>query len=196
MEVKVKPAKPIDEMWTDVVNAARITVGKHIYGKVPSIEFKKRILRAEHTPINLLVFDIFLKGIPTFVSQQFSRHIIAGRHEPIHKTDINHFVRTQRSDRTGIDRSNLSQTEPVEHLIRANAKGLIDMSRKRLCNVASPEAIKAWKLVREKIFEIEPLVPEVMVPDCIYRGHCREIQPCGFDKTNKFLKELERYKNF
>lgn len=36
----------------------------------------------------------------------------------------------------------------------------------------------------------------VMVPECVYRnGLCPEIKSCGYNKTEKFKKELEYYKD-
>jgi hypothetical protein len=185
----------IDKMWIEVLNAARRTVNKNSIEKVPSETFKKNILKSEHSPIRLMWFKITMIGIPTHISQQFSRHIISGMHEQIEKTDSDDFVRTQRTDRTGIDRSQLSQIEPVEHLIIANAKGLIDMSRKRLCKKADPDAVKWWK---EVVIEMEKICPELaekMKPDCYYRGHCYEIESCGLYKSNLFEKELDKYRN-
>ena len=42
--------------WTEVVNRARTTVGKEELGKEPSDTFKRKILRAEHSPIRSLIY--------------------------------------------------------------------------------------------------------------------------------------------
>ena len=34
-----------------------------------------------------------------------------------------------------------------------------------------------------------------MVPNCIYRGRCPEMNTCGYYKTDKFKKELDEYWN-
>jgi len=194
IEVIVKPLYPLEDMWRNVLNDARITVGKdELNGKV-SDGFKMAILRSEHSPIRNLMFRIKMVNIPTFVSQQFSRHQIAGIHEPVHKTDVEHFVRTQRSDRTGLDRSELSQIEPVEHNMTINAQGLIDMSRKRTCKMASLEARVAWNHLIIELKQIEPLLTERMVPDCVYRGVCPEIEPCGYITTKHYQTTKARYR--
>ena len=190
MEVKAKPLYSLDEMWLNVLNDARITVGKADSAKQVPDKFKEQILRSEHSPIRNLIFKVEFKGIPTFVSQQYSRHQISGIHEPVHKTDVEHFVVTQRSDRTGIDRSQLSQTEPVTQRMTINAQGLIDMSRKRLCRKASAEARQAWNLLKDEISLIEPWLAGRMVPDCIYRGVCPEIESCGYDCSNYYYTQF------
>lgn len=193
-EIIVKPLYPLEDMWRNVLNDARITVGKdEVDGRV-SDGFKKAILRSEHSPIRNLMFRIKMVNIPTFVSQQFSRHQIAGIHEPVHKTDVEHFVRTQRSDRTGVDRSELSQIAPVEHNMVINAQGLIDMSRKRICQKASIEARAIWNRLMIELKEIEPLLVKRMVPDCIYRGVCPELGPCSYITTKHYQETKAKYR--
>ena len=87
------------------------------------------------------------------------------------KLGIEHWVSTQRSDRTGIDRNKLPQDTLVNHECEANAQALINISRKRLCYQASPETRQAWKAVKEKVKEVEPELASCMVKDCIYRGN-------------------------
>lgn len=43
---------------------------------------------------------------------------------------------------------------------------------------------------------IKPYEPElysVCVRECVYRGRCTEMKSCGFDKTEQFKEELDRY---
>ena len=78
----------------------------------------------------------------------------------------------------------------------ANAQALINISRKRLCNCASKETREAWKQVQESIREVDPIMAEKMVPECIYRGFCPEfMNPCGYSKTPQFEEALKRYRN-
>ena len=112
-----------------------------------------------------------------------------------HKIGIEHFVKTQRSDRTGVDRAQLPQGAPVNHECFANAQALITISRKRLCSCASPETRKAWELVRDEVRKIEPELAHCMVKECVYRGFCPEMFGCGYDKTERFQEDVKRYRS-
>lgn len=107
---------------------------------------------------------------------------------------IEHFVATQRTDRTGINRDELEQGNLVNHECDANAQALINISRKRLCHCASPETRKAWQLVKDEVGKIEPELAKCMVKECVYRnGLCPEMFPCGYNKSEAFEKELKDY---
>ena len=95
--------------------------------KEPSVEFKKSILIAEHSPIRDIIVKWLWEGIPHWVGVHWVRH------------KWEKFVRTQREDRAGIPRSELSQTEPQNFTGEANIQHLIDTGRKRLCYMAAPE---------------------------------------------------------
>lgn len=107
---------------------------------------------------------------------------------------IEHFVATQRTDRTGISRDELRQGNLVNHECDGNAQALITVSRRRLCNCASPETRKAWQLVKDEVAKIEPELSRCMVKECVYRnGLCPEVFPCGYNHTEAFEKELKEY---
>lgn len=110
-----------------------------------------------------------------------------------HKIGIEHFVKTQRTDRTGEDRNQLLQSAQVTHECEADAQALINISRKRLCSSASPETRQAWQLVKNEVMKVEPELAECMVRECVYRGFCPEMFGCGYDKTNQFLEERKLY---
>jgi hypothetical protein len=169
--------------WRDVADSARTTVGKTKGEKEPSSSWKKKMLLAEHSPIRHLIFSWKWLNLKYWVSVHFVRH----------KFGIEHFVRTQRTDRTGKDRNKASQDSFVEHGCLANAQAIINISRKRLCSQASPETRQAWKSVLKNLKE--PELISVCVPDCIYRGHCYEINPCGYSKTEKYKEALINYRN-
>ena len=173
-----------EDNWQDVKNATMTTIGKTT-GKYPDSTWKLKLLRSEHSPIRKLKFSWRWKDLPYWVSVHLVRH----------KYGIEHFVKTQRSDRTGADRNALPQGALVIHECEANAQALISISRKRLCACASPETRQAWQLVKEKVRECEPELAECMVKECIYRGFCPEMFGCGFDKTGQFQKELNSYRN-
>lgn len=111
-----------------------------------------------------------------------------------HKIGIEHWVSTQRSDRTGVSRDELPQGALVNHACEADAQALINISRKRLCSCASPETREAWQLVREEVAKTEPELASCMVRECIYRGFCPEMFSCGYDQTEAFKKELTAYR--
>lgn len=78
----------------------------------------------------------------------------------------------------------------------ANAQALINISRKRLCSCASKETREAWKQVVEKIREIDPVLADKLVPECLYRGFCPEfMHSCGYANTEKFQEDLKKYRN-
>ena len=171
--------------WADVLDAARSTVNKEALNQEPSDNFKRRILMAEHSPIRLLNYKWKWTGIKSWISQHFARH----------NKFAEHFVTTQRTDRTGINRDELRQDELVNHIMAANTQEIIAISRKRLCSNASEETQQEWQLVVEGIRAIDPILADILHPDCVYRGHCYEINSCNFHKTKKFQTVLEKYRN-
>lgn len=169
--------------WQAVKDAAMNTIGKE-GGKYPSSGWKRKILLAEHSPIRRLTFTIRMEDLPYWVSVHLVRH----------KIGVEHWVRTQRTDRTGVDRAQLPQDAPVEHTIEVNAQALISISRRRLCHQAAPETRQAWKAVLNTLAEKEPELRSVCVRECIYRGYCPEMKPCGYADTSMFQLELEEYR--
>ena len=107
--------------------------------KEPSDNFKRKILRAEHSPIRSLIFCFKISNIKSWVATHFVRHHVG----------VEKWVRTQRTDRTGVNRDELPQGAEVEMELEANAQALINMSRKRLCNQASPETREVMEAIKE-----------------------------------------------
>lgn len=107
---------------------------------------------------------------------------------------ITHWVRTQRTDRTGVDRSELPQGAFVEHEFEVNAQSAINISRKRLCYQASPETRQAWEAVVDKIHEEQPEIASCCVKECVYRGFCPEYYSCGYYKKDEYKAELAEYR--
>jgi hypothetical protein len=171
--------------WREIANSANTTINKVEGEKEPSSIWKKRMLLCEHSPIRQLLIKCKWYDLKSWVSVHFVRH----------KFGIEHWVRTQRTDRTSIDRDNLPQSNFVEHEIEANAQSIINISRKRLCYNASTETRRAWKAVIESIKEEQPELYSVCVPDCIYRGWCYEFKSCGYYKTNEYKYKLNEYRN-
>ena len=176
--------------WKRVLNAARRTIGKKPVDKEPSNSWKAKLLLAEHSPIRLLEFDWTWGEIQQWVTTHLVRH-----HEGCEK-----FVHTQRVDRNpeleGLSRDELPQGLLNDMDMTANAQALINISRKRLCSCASKETREAWKQVKEAIREVDPIMADKMVPECIYRGFCPEfINPCGYANTKKYQDDLIKYRN-
>jgi hypothetical protein len=171
------------DYWQDIKNATMNTIGKN-NGKYPIEEWKRQLLLSEHSPIRKLKISWRWLDLKYWVSVHLVRHWLG----------IVHFVSTQRTDRTGLSRDELPQDSLVNHECEANAQALINISRKRLCNCASPETRQAWQLVKDKVAEVEPELAKCMVKDCLYRGHCYEMFSCNYHKTEAFKKELEEYR--
>ena len=170
--------------WSSVLNSARTTVGKVAARKNPSSTWKKKILLAEHSPIRLLILNWKWSNLKSWVSVHFVRH----------KIGIEHFVKTQRTDRTGIPRDRASQDTFVDHECVGNAQSIINISRKRLCTCASPETRIAWKEFLESLKDREPELYGVCVRECIYRGFCPELSPCGYSRSKEYEEKLLVYR--
>ena len=153
--------------WEEVVSDCRATVGKPPLGHEPSTEFKRKILISEHSPIRDISVKWKWHNIKSWVATHWVRH----------KWEC--FVKTQRTDRTGIDRDKLPQDAPVDFTGDANAQALIDTMRKRLCHTAAPETREYAEDFKRALLAIEPELSDVLVPNCCYRGFCPEMQSCG-----------------
>lgn len=173
-----------EDNWQDIKNSTLNTIGKTT-GSYPTSEWKLRMLMSEHSPIRRGKFYWRWKGLKYWVSTHFVRH----------KIGIEHYVTTQRTDRTGIDRDELLQGALVNHACEADCQTLINISRKRLCNCAAKDTREAWQKVKDKVKECgETELASRMVPECVYRnGLCPEMFSCGYNKTEAFKKELEEY---
>ena len=42
---------------------------------------------------------------------------------------------------------------------------------------------------------VDPIIADFLVPNCIYRGFCPEVNSCGYWKSDKFKKDLNNYRN-
>lgn len=152
--------------WREVVDDCRATVGKETLGKEPSDKFKRGILIAEHSPIRDIIVKWRWRNMPHWVTVHWVRH------------KWEKFVRTQRTDRTGVDRSKLPQDEPQDFVGEANTQHLIDTYRKRLCYMASPETRLYAEDFKTVLLDPQPQISNVLVPNCVYRCGCPEINGC------------------
>lgn len=184
----MKPKITITQVtpWKRALNAARKTVGKQPLDKEPSDKWKNQMLLAEHSPIRLVEWDISFESLRQWVSVHLVRHFLG----------FIPFVHSQREDRRKLDcsRDELPQGSLNDMDVAVNAQALINVSRKRLCMCASKETREAWQLVKDEMQKQDPIMAKHMVRNCIYRGFCPEMNGCGYDKTETFKKELEKYR--
>lgn len=182
MEVKLTKVKGD---WEEVANRARTTVGKDELGKEPSDKFKRKILMAEHSPIRGLVYCFKITNLKSWVATHLVRHHVG----------VEKWVRTQRTDRTGVNRDEIPQGAEVEMELEANAQALINMSRKRLCSQASLETKQVMQEIKKEVSKRDEFLARIMVKECIYRGFCPEMKSCNYDKTPEFQEELQKYRD-
>lgn len=160
---------PTDEDWLFCRQCTLNTIGK-TSTKLPTDEWKIKLLETEHSPIRTLWFA-FKMEIPYYVSVHYVRH----------KYGVEHFVSTQRDDRTdnNIPRAEKPQGAMVSHVMYINAQELIFMARRRLCNQASKETKEVMQEIVKLVLETNPEFKNVLVPNCVYRGKCPEMFPCN-----------------
>ena len=99
-----------DINWKLVKNISRTTVNKKATGVEASPTFRLAILISEHSPIREIKLRWKWEGIKSWIATHFARH----RWES--------YISTRRSDRTGINRDELLQSELVNMDCSANAQ--------------------------------------------------------------------------
>lgn len=153
--------------WTEVLNDCRATVKKSPLGKEPSETFKRKILIAEHDPIRDIIVKFRWANIKYWVAMHWKTHTWRSR------------VDSQRNDRQDrYDREKAPQDAPVDFIGDPNAQHLIDTMRKRLCFQASPETREYAEDLKATLHDIEPELSDVLVPNCVYRCGCPEMNCC------------------
>lgn len=172
--------------WTDVLNAARFTQRLPLKSKEPSVKWKKKIIKAEHSPLRCLMFNIDFYDIPYFVSVHLVRHVHA---QP--------FVSTSRPDIDGhqAPREEQHKTDPVNMRLFLNAQEIINISKVRLCNKAESKTREIWRQVIKELRKTEPELANACKPSCFYRGFCPEIKSCGLADTETFTLAVNDYIN-
>ena len=172
--------------WADVLNAARFTQRKSLKSGDPSVTWKKKIIKAEHSPLRALMFNIDFYDIPSYVQNHLVRHVHA---QP--------FVSTSRPDIDGkqVPREEQKKTDPVNMRLFLNAQEIINISRARLCNKAEDKTRLIWNKVIDELRKTEPELANACIPNCIYRGFCPEIKSCGLADTELFSLKVNDYIN-
>lgn len=160
--------RPGYEDWCGVKERALVTVGKHMVN-APTLEWKRAILRAKHSPIRWLRFSFRLEGIPSYVATHLARHVHS---QP--------YIMSQRNDRQdNYDRNSAPQSAPVDMILDANAEALMAIASKRLCRQADPTT---REIVRQMVDQVYGSCPEfrgLLAPPCEIYGRCMEMYPCG-----------------
>lgn len=161
--------------WKEVLNAARFTQRKPEVDHEPSDEFKQKMIKAEHSPLRCLQFNIDFYDIPYYTSVHLCRHVHA---QP--------FVSTSRPDINGQmkPRDEQKKSDPVNMRLLVNAQEIINISRVRLCSKAEGTTRMLWMKAIRELVKIEPFLANACVPNCLYRGFCPEIKPCGFSTSD------------
>ena len=170
--MKVEMIKhPNDDDWLFCKQCTLNTIGKTTT-KLPTDEWKIKLLESEHSPIRTLWFA-FKMEIPYYVSTHFVRH----------KFGVEHFVQTQRNDRQDkYDRTKAPQDTLVSHIMYVNAQELVNMAHARLCKQASKETREVMQMIVVEVLKTNPEFKTVLVPKCEYRnGKCTEFFPCPKD---------------
>ncbi|MBP5782051.1 MAG: hypothetical protein J6W04_00775 [Bacteroidales bacterium] len=158
---------PQEEDWKRCLMLARATQGKFDAPKEPSDEWKRKILRSEHSPIRTLMFTIKME-IPYCNSVHFVRH----------KYGVEHYVQSQRSN---TERGAERQDAPVIHIMDVNAQELIFMARKRLCYKADLTTHEIMAKIVSEIVQKDEIYQGVFRPACeCNEKNCREFKPCGY----------------
>lgn len=163
---------PTEADWMLAKKCTLVTVGKDSE-KAPTDEWKRKLLKAQHSPIRTLEFCFRITNLPYWVSVHLCRHI--------HSSP---FVKTQRNDRqSAYDRGEAPQNTPVDMCWFMNAEELITIAHKRLCSQASPETRAVIAEICRQVVELNPEFEGLLVPMCAYRnGACGEFNPCGLYK--------------
>lgn len=155
--------------WESVLTDCRASVSKEALNKEPSTTFKRKILLAEHSCIRDIIVRWKWLEIPYWCAMHWARHLFLK------------VIATQRNDRQSkYDREKAPQDAPVTLTGTANPQNLIDAWRKRLCRQASTKTREYAEDFKVKLHGIEPEIAEALVPHCIYRGQCQEMQNCGW----------------
>lgn len=170
--------------WDLVYTTALATERKTVIGKMPSDEWKRKMVRAPHSPIRALQFLIQFE-CPYYVQNHLVRH-----HE-----GVQWFVGSQRNDRQNdYDRNAARQDAPVLVTCIVNGDALKFISRRRLCGMASPETRAVWKAIVDAVCELDQVLKPFLVPECVCSGFCPEFKCCGYVNTPAYNEALKKYR--
>jgi len=169
--------------WTEVLDSARVTANKALNFTYPSEEFIKRMILAEHSPLRMVMYSIYWTEIKSWIATHLLRHHVGT--QP--------FVGTQREDRTGIPHSERKRDELIPFMFIVNAQSIINISKERLCKLASPETTQEWTMALLKLSHIDSLLVDKCVSKCVYRGFCPEANCCNFVRSKTYKTVRSNY---
>lgn len=170
---------PSEYDWIAVRKRALVTVGKDS-DKAPGESWRKRILKARHSPIRRLFFSFYIE-CPSYVSVHFVRHIHA---QP--------YVSTQRNDRQDkYDRRKAPQDQPIRMIWDMNGEELITIANKRLCNLADEVTRTVAGMMMEEVLKVCPEFKDELVPMCVRERGCNEMFPCGIRNMEEFMSGVK-----
>lgn len=161
---------PTDRDWSEVKRRALITIGKTKIVTPPTLDWKRKMLNARHSPIRYLTYSFFISDLPYWISNELCRHHIG----------VEKYVRSQRNDRQkDYDRNSAPQNAPVNVIVDFNVESLMTFCNKRLCGKASSEMQKLARMMRDLVYESNPEMFGFLVPHCEYFGGvCKEMESC------------------
>ena len=169
---------PTEDDWQRCKMLAMNTIGRTWRSKSVSDVWKRKILKAGHSPIRTLMFTIKME-VPYWVSVHFVRH----------KYGVEHYVTSQRNDRQdNYDRTQAPQGEMVTHIMDINAQELIQMARMRLCGQAAEETRQAMYAICKAVLEVNPEFRGFLVPKCRFGEmgfYCNEFKSC--DNPGRYI---------
>lgn len=161
---------PLKEDWERCKALALNTAGKRFAGGEVTEAWRKKMLKAKHSPIRTLVFTIKMT-IPYFVSNHFVRH----------KIGVEHYVQSQRNDRQSLyDREIAPQSAMVEHIMEVNAEQLMFMANRRLCSKADQTTRYVMTLICNEVEKTNPEFIGSLKPMCETLHECPEFVTCGY----------------
>lgn len=100
---------PSDYDWFEVKRRALVTVGREV-ANPPTSEWKRKILKARHSPIRYLRYSFMLEHIPYWVACELRTHV----HDMPYVSDFGVYIRSSRNDRQkDFDRNAARQDAPV-----------------------------------------------------------------------------------
>lgn len=176
--------------WRQVADAARTTVSLEAGEGDPKDSWKKKIARAGHSPIRLIEFVVKVEGVKSWITV----------HNVRHKIGIEHWISTQRDDRTSKNRDDAPQGTLVDYQFCVNLDELMTICRKRFCGQAHKETTKFWSevfnalLMYDAAWRILHPIRDLFVPECVARGGCcPEMKSCGFNQGSVCSSKVENY---
>ncbi len=152
--------------WKWVKESALTTIGKN---SVPTNgihpDWKRKMLFSEHSPIRELRIHWKKENLMRWIADQIVRHT---KHSEA-------FMKTGRTDRCNIPRSEQTMEMATDLMKTENAQSLIEMMSDRLCiGNASKETRELMESLKREITKKEPLLGLVLVPSCVRYGCCKE----------------------